>query len=194
MDAGRLQSMSGQELDDAMESCNLHLVELLAKLGDELYGETRGDARFLHGREELYKAIGQGKARLDGLRAERDRRQGAGSQAGAGVCPSCGKPLESGFGFCAWCGMPVQEPSGAPGVGESTCQACGARVLPDDAFCMSCGTRLEAPQDAGDRAGHDAGQDADEGPTAPLHVPCPGCGFKNLPTARFCHGCGQGLR
>ncbi|MBQ1448828.1 MAG: zinc ribbon domain-containing protein [Coriobacteriales bacterium] len=198
MDAERLRSMSGEELGSAIEDCGSHLAGLLTKLGDELYGETRDDARFLHGREDLYKAIGQGKAHMDELLAEQGRRQGAGSSSGA--CPCCGKPLEPGFGFCAWCGTQVQGPAGVSGNQASACPSCGARVLADDAFCMSCGTKLEmlpvsaAPRTAGEQVQDDSLKDDAEEPTAPLHVACPDCGFENLPTARFCHGCGRALR
>jgi len=56
--------------------------------------------------------------------------------AGAGFCPSCGKPLRPQDKFCPECGANTQ-------ARQSTCPQCGGEVEANQKFCNSCGAPLK---------------------------------------------------
>lgn len=53
----------------------------------------------------------------------------------AGVCKSCGKPLQVGAQFCAYCRAPVE-------ARPKVCPMCAATALPDAQWCPKCGAPL----------------------------------------------------
>lgn len=53
------------------------------------------------------------------------------AQSQAGVCPSCGKPVQDGAMFCMYCGARL------------ACSKCGAKLIPGAKFCPQCGNQVQ---------------------------------------------------
>lgn len=94
----------------------------------------------------------------------------------AGLCPSCGAPLEAGAVFCTMCGASVPQGSTSSFASAGTCSVCGAPLDPGAGFCTMCGAAVSSG-----------------GAAAPAPMggsTCPVCGEPLEPGAGFCIMCG----
>lgn len=94
--------------DDALQAradaLSNRRTELLTRLGELVYEQTKTDPAARRGREVLYDGIAEVDRELENLQHEREHLAQLATPAGHAFCPFCGKQVSAAAIFCPQCG------------------------------------------------------------------------------------------